>query len=202
MKYFFTSDWHVGEAQTPNTHSFLRPRPTDVMAEEWLADLKSKITPEDTLVFVGDLGIQLSDVNFFKRLPECRKILILGDKEYASKNFTEDEITKYVIHEKIFDETYYRYRLKIQGIDFVIAHKPSDCFGQGLPAICGHVHGIWRSAEMPKDLEPDVVSHDKLPIINVGIDVWGGLVSEEFIIHQYNAITKYYDDEAFPNRWK
>jgi hypothetical protein len=39
------------------------------------------------------------------------------------------------------------------------------------------------------------------PIINVGIDAWGGLVSEKFIAHQYDAVTKHYDDEASPARW-
>lgn len=167
-KYFFTSDWHVGEAQTPNTHSFLRPRPTEVMIEEWLKDLTLKITPEDTLVFVGDLGIQLSDCEFYKRLPECNKILIFGDKEYANKNFTKEEIIIKLSDLDIFHETYDFGYFPINGIEFFVSHKPSDCFNQPNPAICGHIHGIWRSAEMP----------NKQPIINVGIDVWGGLVSE------------------------
>jgi hypothetical protein len=75
-----------------------------------------------------------------------------------------------------------------------MAHKPVDLMGyaQHMPSLCGHVHGIWRTQCMPNGE----------PIINVGIDAWGGLVSEKFILHQYDAITKgYYDQNARVDQW-
>ncbi len=189
-KYFFTSDWHNGEQQTPNTHSYLRPRPTEQMVLEWLEDVRAKVTPEDTLVFVGDLGIQLTDYDFYTRLPKCNKILILGDKEYNNKHFTKEELLNYLADNDIFHEVYDFGNFEIDGVVYFVSHKPSDAFISDKPAICGHIHGIWRLATLPTGQ----------PIINVGIDVWGGVVSEDFIIHQHRAHGMY-DAEAFPAKW-
>jgi len=191
---WFTADWHAGEESRLNTHSFLRPRPTGVMVKEWLADCRAKIKPQDTLVFVGDLGIQLSDLGVFRALPECERVLVLGDKETESKHFTLDEFQKQNAKLGIFDQTYDHLYTEVAGQGFFLAHKPTDCLSQPTvrPAICGHVHGIWRTQPMPSGQ----------PIINVGIDAWGGVVSEEMIAHQYDCITRgYYDDNCRPATW-
>jgi calcineurin-like phosphoesterase family protein len=194
---YLTADWHIGEASTPNTHSFLRPRPTAVMVPEWLQMCHDKLTPDDTLVFLGDTGITLTDVDVLGHLPPCRKILILGDKETNSKYFTTRTLVRRVSALHMFDDVFESRVMLIAGREWYLAHKPSDCVKRCtteavMPALCGHVHGIWRSQKMPTGQ----------PIINVGIDAWGGLVSETFIAHQYDAITKYYDNEAFPATWE
>ena len=79
-KWWFTSDWHVGELQEENTHSFLRPYPTPIMVERWIDHLKENMSIGDTLVFVGDLAIQLRDLMFLSRLSDYNVIIILGDK--------------------------------------------------------------------------------------------------------------------------
>lgn len=194
MKYF-TSDWHVGETQAPNTHSYLRPYSTEVMIEKWMKMCYEKLSLEDEFYFVGDLAITLKDLEIYRYLPKCRKILILGDKEYANKNFTIEEFNIFIKELNIFDEILMNTFVKIGDINWYVSHKPTDCLEinakKEVPSLCGHIHGSWRSAEMP----------NIVPIINVAIDAWGGLVSEDFISHQYNAITKYYDINAFPNRW-
>lgn len=189
---FLTSDWHSGEQSTPNTHSFLRPRTTAIMVKDWLRQCHDVITAEDTLVFLGDVGITLDDLVLYGDLPTCHKILVLGDKEYANKNFDK---ALFIAENKrlgIFDTVVENTVMEIFGRQYFLSHKPTDCLEQPLPALCGHVHGIWRSAKMPNGQ----------PIINVGIDAWGGLVSEEFIEHQYNAINKFYDLNAFPAQWQ
>jgi calcineurin-like phosphoesterase family protein len=185
---YFTSDWHVGEDQLPNTHSFLRPRPTELMVEEWIQHCHAVLTPDDRLICLGDMILELKDFWVLEALPMCKaKLLVLGDKELQHN--------KLAVQEKVqtagFTMVAESWSLPIAGRDWFLSHKPSDCFNQSLPALCGHVHGIWRSQRMPNGQ----------PIINVGIDAWGGLVSEKFIAHQYDAITKHYDDEAFPARW-
>lgn len=192
-KLYFTSDWHVGEASAPNTHSFLRPRPTSVMVHEWLKECNEKIKSDDTLVFVGDLTVELSkeNIELLTQLPQCNKILVLGDKEYSNKNFTLHDFM-YSDIAKLFNKIDIETTIKVGDIEFYVSHRPLDCLGKKKPAICGHIHGCWRSAEMPGG---------NLPIINVGIDAWGGLVSEEFILHQHTAISKFYDNNVFPNRW-
>jgi len=190
-KIYFTADWHSGEPQLPNTHSFLRPYPTEVMLERWLQQCYEILQDEDLLVFVGDLAITLLDLDFYSRLPVCKKILVLGDKEYANKNFSRKDCLGTLIALKIFDEIVEDMEIEVMGINYFVSHKPEDCLKQELPAICGHIHGSWRTMQMPNGQ----------PIINVGIDVWGGLVSGEFITHQFNAITKFYDINAKPYNW-
>lgn len=190
MKYWFTADWHNGEIQAPHTHSFLRPKPTDIMVLRWLEEVIEKVKPEDTIVFVGDLGIELKDYEFYKLLPPCKKYLVLGDKEYNSKHFTEQQCLEYIESLNVFTVIEREMILNIHNQNFQISHKPSDCFETPLPAICGHIHGIWRTQKM----------NNGFPIINVGIDSWGQIVSEELLMHQYNAVAKgYYDHEAYIN---
>lgn len=189
---YFTADWHAGEARMPNTHSFLRPHDTPVMVEMWLKQCWELLHEEDTLVFVGDLAITLDDLEVYRRLPKCKKILVLGDKEYANKNFTLEEFMKRIKELQIFDEVVKETVVEVREIQFFLSHKPSECLSSGTAAVCGHVHGIWRTSRMPNGM----------PIVNVGIDAWGGLVSEEMLLHQYGAVLRHYDEETFPQDWK
>lgn len=191
-KIWFTADWHVGEQSAPNTHSFLRPRPTEVMVEEWLRDCHAKIAPEDTLVFLGDAIIDLHHIEVLRNLPDCSfKLFIRGDKEERFNHLAFDAECLSVG----FDTVHNSYGgWPIGEHTFYLAHKPTDCLlhADHQPALCGHVHGIWRTQRMPNGQ----------PIINVGIDAWGGLVSGEMIAHQYDCVTKgYYDKNCFPADW-
>lgn len=195
MAQFFTSDWHIGEKQTPNTHSFLRPYPTEVMAERWLAQCFELLKPEDELIILGDLAVSLDDLDFYRRLPPCTVSVVVGDKETGEKFFKWTDFLEKVKEPGLFDHVYCPSAfVMIEGKGFRLAHKPTDLFGYAtpMPSICGHVHGIWRTACMPNGE----------PLINVGIDAWGGLVSEAQIIHQYRAIKDgLYDKEARIDLW-
>jgi len=157
------------------------------MIEQWLQGCRDVLTSKDRLICLGDMVLSPDYFAVLKSLPKCKnKILVLGDKEL--------QFNRLLILEKAqaagFSAVVNTWVLPIAGRDWFLSHKPSDCHNQGLPALCGHVHGIWRSQRMPNGQ----------PIINVGIDAWGGLVSETFIAHQYEAVTKYYDDEALLSR--
>lgn len=189
-KKWFTSDWHAGEVAAPQNHSFCRPRPTNIMIMEWIKECRAKLTPDDELWFVGDLGLQLSDLPIYKKLPECHKILVLGDKEYNNVHFSQQEFAREEASLHLFDEVHRFHHVEIDGIQFFVAHKPEDCMNVNSPALCGHIHGIWRTQKM----------NNGQPIINVGIDAWHQLVSEELIMHQYHAVMKaYYDGNCFIN---
>lgn len=189
---WFTSDWHIGEEARPNTHSFLRPRPTQDMVKEWLDDCHAKIRSEDTLVFLGDAIIELQHLQVLRQLPNCRhKMFIRGDKEGRFNHLAFDAECLGVGFDTVHD-AYSGWPIGERS--FYLAHKPTDCLreAQDRPALCGHVHGIWRTQRMPNGQ----------PIINVGIDAWGGLVSDGFITHQYDCVTKgYYDENCFPADW-
>ena len=200
MANYFTSDWHIGELAAQNTHSLLRPKPTEIMANSWLTQCHRTLEPHDTLYILGDLAITLDDLWFYGRLPKCNKHIILGDKETNSTFTTFEwgrELTAIQLAhdpENCWCVSKY-WEVDIDGISFCLTHKPVDCMGFALakPGICGHVHGIWRTQCMPNGES----------IINVSIDAWGGIVSEEMIIHQYNAIKKgYYDKNARVDQWK
>lgn len=190
-KLWFTADWHIGEKAAPNTASYLRPRPTAVMVQEWLRDCHEKIAEQDTLYMLGDMIISDEYVSVLAQLPNCRKVLIRGDKEQK------------------FNDVYLGGELMAAGCEFMadvlwktiggntycMLHKPEDALSreEKMSFLCGHVHGAWRTTRLPSGF----------PIINVGIDAWGGLVSEEMIIHQYNCVTKgYYDVNCFPQDWE
>ncbi len=193
MALFFTADIHVGEARLPNTGSYLRPRPTNVMVHELFAQCHQLIKPNDTLVIVGDVGITLADLKVYRELPRCYKVLVLGDKEYASKHFTQDQFLAENQRLRIFDEVVTSTLVVVGGVSYFVSHKPTDCLKQERSALCGHVHGMWRTARMP----------NSQPIINVGMDAWcGGVVTEAFITHQYNCVTKgHYDVNCHPADW-
>lgn len=197
MKNYFTSDWHAGETPGavpffPGTHSFLRPHSTDVLVEKWLEECNAKIKPEDTLYFVGDLAINLKDLIVYRQLPKCKRVLVMGDKEYKNKNFSQEEFVATIGELKIFDEVVTSTTVQIAEQEFFVSHMPVDCLGQDKPSLCGHIHGVWRTQAMPNGQ----------PIINVGIDAWHTIVTEEFIMHQYNAITKgFYDKNCRIDQW-
>lgn len=190
-KTYFSADLHNGEQPTPNTHSFLRPGNTNELVLQWIKQCQQTLKPEDTLVLVGDLAIQLADLDVYAQLPACRKILVLGDKEYANKNFSREECLAKLASMGTFDSIVAYTTVTIGDVEFFVSHKPTDCFNQPLPAICGHIHGIWRTQKM----------NNSQPIINVGADAWGfQLVSEEYLMHQYTAVSKgYYDNNCFIN---
>ena len=201
MAKFFTSDWHVGEQATPDTHSFLRSKPTEVLAEEWLEQCHKLLKSDDIFYILGDLAVSLDDLSFYARLPKCETIIIFGDKEANDKNFSLNDWRN-----KMAEGWGYEgnkngwhcgsiWEVEVGEHSFCVAHKPEDCMEAALtkPALCGHVHGIWRTQCMPNGK----------PIINVGVDAWGGIVSEEMISHQYDAITKgHYDKNARVDLWK
>ena len=191
MKRLFTADWHVGELPAANTHSLLRVKPNEVLVEEWINLVNSKLTEEDELWFIGDLAINLDDLDFIKRI-NAKLIVILGDKELENKNFSYNEFLQKkaeITNEKDFIY-FLRKEIEINGITFQVMHKPVDCLKTDMPSICGHVHGIWRTQK----------SNTGQPLLNVGIDAWGQLVTEELIMHQYNAVIKgYYDSNCFIN---
>jgi len=195
MNKFFTADWHAGEAQSINTHSYLRQHPTDAMVEQWLKNAHEHVeSEEDEIIFVGDIGITLSDdMTVLHALPKCKKTFVLGDKEYASKYFTLEQFKAMMAENFPEIVVCQNTKVKVRSNTFFVSHKPTDCFAQEMPSICGHIHGTWRTQKM----------NNGQPIINVGVDTWGGLVTENFIDHQFNAITKgYYDINCFPNLWQ
>ncbi len=204
---YFTSDWHIGDPWAPNTRSFLRPYPTHVMAERWLEQCGELLKSGDELYILGDLAASFKDLDFYYglsafELGDNRRIHILcGNKETDGELFTLEEMNQRLQFlfgkddPSMLEISTGTQFVEIGGKGFRMAHKPEDLFGFAapMPSLCGHVHGIWRTQCLPNGM----------PIINVGIDAWGGLVSEAMILHECEAIVNgHYDKNARVDLWK
>lgn len=193
MKYF-TSDWHHGEEKLPNTHSYLRTVTGQELFKFMIKQVK-KLSASDTLVFNGDVAITLekfAEVSDAFKTCRCKKILIIGDKENANKNFIFTELESLGLL-NCFDNVELDTSINVNDISYYVVHKPLDGLSLNKPVICGHIHGVWKTQKMPNNN----------PIINVGIDAWvNQLVTESYIQHQYNAISKgYYDKNCQIQEW-
>ncbi len=186
---YLTSDWHLDDPYAPGSHIYLRPKPTDQLKEEWLAECHRLIQPDDDLYLLGDMVSHSCSLEFLDELPDCRIHYMPGNREMKIPHFTEQVF----LHAKKR-----RNRLEIFGehdhsVEFIeipnfgtwrASHRPAELIGFSLsmPAFCGHVHGVWRT---------QIINFDS-PLINVGIDAWGRLVSEELIAHEYRAVKEGY----------
>lgn len=191
MKRLFTADWHANELPAPHTHSFLRGDNTNNIIKKLIAKI-NEINPEE-VVFVGDVSVDIQGFEILKKInPKIRLVLIIGDKESSSRNYSFQDLKASGALD-IFAEVCESKIININGIDFAVAHKPVDVLDFEGPSLCGHVHGIWRTQKKPNGQ----------PIINVGMDAWSlEPVSEEWIMHQYGAVTKgYYDKNALVCEW-
>lgn len=185
MRYF-TADWHLGEPQAPNTHSYLRPYPNT----EFLKNLKGidKLTKDDTLYFLGDVAYNLEGLKEFaefrKTLP-CETFLILGDKETDNKLFSYGQGMKILF--ECFDQIYEYYDLDFLFGKAHLTHKPVDGFDSGTNVIHGHIHRTYG-----------VQKREGKSYINVGVDCWNmQIVPEHLIEHQHRAVLEFYDENCF-----
>ena len=123
-KQFFTADWHAGE----DDFTLLREESNKNLLEKWLKECHRKISSDDTLYLIGDLAISLNDLNIYKELPKCNKILILGNKEYDCEFASQKEISEKLQSINVFNQIEKNMIIECQGMKRFLAHKPEDCF--------------------------------------------------------------------------
>ncbi len=182
MKYF-TSDLHLGDDRIgingkPNL--FYRPFKSIVDQNSTMIINLQHIKEEDELYIIGDLIYDYEYVGLLKRLPKCKKYLIIGN--YDEKHI--DELKPY------FDEIRHCMTIKVGKYTVELNHYPKACLDVLSRtecadfAITGHIHGLWK---VQKNL------------INVSTDAWHFKpVSEDEILFCYNAMQNFYDENVFP----
>lgn len=198
MAKFFTADWHLDDEYVPGSHTFLRPKPTNILAQEWFDECRRLIKPDDELYLLGDMVSHVQALKMLDDLPDCRIFILRGNREQKIANF-EDEVFKRLVRRRnrvaiVGDNDQCIYDVDIGQTSWRISHKPVNLLGFALakPSLCAHVHGTWRTQCLP----------DGEPIINVGIDAWGRLVTEEIIAHEYRAVERgYYDINVRVDLW-
>ena len=175
MATFFTSDWHLGDDRIQ-----ILDRPfinKEEMENEFIKQHNNIVTSEDLVYIVGDIVCNkspeyLSHVNKFNG----KKILIRGNHDSI---FSDDELLKYFVQVIPDGEGI---DIDIDGVPCYIVHYPTrgkiDKFN-----LVGHIHTSWKH---------------QLNMLNIGIDVnHFKPVNSKDIKFQFNAISKYYDED----RW-
>lgn len=198
MSKFFTSDWHLDDSYTRGSHTFFRPKPTATLVPIWLDECHQLIQPDDELWLLGDMANCLETYRLLDALPDCKLNIMLGNREDKIPNFADEVLNYLPKHQSRAEvlgtssrETQYA---SLNTRVWRISHQPENLLGYSLavPALCGHVHGTWRTQQLPGGE----------PIINVGIDAWHRIVTEEHIEHERHAIKKgYYGRNVCAVQW-
>lgn len=171
---FFTSDLHLGHARIVE----LSHRPfadLEGMEDEIVARWRSTVGPRDIVWVLGDLTIDSQwkhGLEVMAGLPG-RKRLVSGnhDQAWPGKRDFHQYLRRYL---DVFETVTPFARIRVNGQPVMLSHFPydgdhtdGDRFTEyrlrdaGIPLLCGHVHGAWRTSP----------SHRGTPILNVGVDV-------------------------------
>jgi len=180
---YFTSDLHLGEERIGvNGKPNLLNRPFKSIDEQNKIILEnlSSIKNSDILYIVGDLLYSNKYEYLLEFLPNCYKILIMG-------NYDEDKLE---ILRQYFDEISDLKIIDLKNHKVYINHYPVKCLdalntNENIDfTITAHIHSLWR---VQKDM------------INVSTDAWHFKpVSEEQILFLYDAMINHYDENVFP----
>lgn len=197
MAHLFTADLHFGHNFVAGLRGFDSAEEHD---ESMIGGINSVTHEDDILWILGDIGIRTDEETLDKvgRL-KGRKMLISGNHDSTHpmhKNAWKS-------HEKalrVFEYVAPFQRLKIGGEYILLSHLPysgdhsdEDRYEQyrlkdeGLPLLCGHVHGAWEKRGNQW---------------NVGVD-FGAPVQEADVI-RWAKITKKMQawDALTPDEWK
>lgn len=173
MKYWFTSDLHLGHANIIGYCD--RPfKNVNDMDKKLIANWNARVKPEDTIFHLGDFCYRDSTKfsEYYNAL-NGNKIFIKGNHD--GNNGVKTPIIDMTIH--------------LGGKVLLLLHDPSDvsCFG-GRLILCGHVHTYWKFDR--RYWEPSKKESEWIDFCNVGVDQW------RFMPITINEILREY------SRWK
>lgn len=153
------------------------------MNETLITSWNQIVTPEDTIIHLGDFSMAYRSVELYTKRLNGKKILIAGNHDFVSsinkKSRNPENQSKWIQKYKDagWDEVYEETILDIPGTAQVrlchmpyadpdpsqdqrhLKHRPID---DGKTLLCGHVHTSWQTRRTPKGTL----------MINVGVDVW------------------------------
>ena len=171
---WITSDWHLFHKNIIKYCN--RPFNNEYeMTECLIRKVKEKISPNDTLLVLGDITIKSSKkwmvplYHLIASIPG-KKILVKGNHDLYHLDFYREIGFKYIVE-----------FITIQ--DYIFVHDPSRAFGNR-KVICGHVHEKWKT---------NIV--DGRECINVGVDQWNfEPVKLSEIINNSDSIIKFFEE--------
>lgn len=180
MAKFFSADLHVGEGPIPGTPTYYRWGPPEAFQRHFLDLCHQQLSEDDDLYLVGDLVCSVQDIKFYDQLPDCRLHIVCGNKENRIENFAKEAFSRLPSRRNRMEIIPETTTVEINDCTWRLVHRPEDALKYSvlLPTLCGHVHRFWSTKKLPSGE----------PIINVGIDIWGNLVSEDFLKLQYRGV--------------
>lgn len=154
MTTWLTSDWHLFHERIIELTD--RPfRNVDDMHSTILGQYHSRVQPDDTVWFLGDLTLRGP-----KQIKSIRAIVgqLPGNKHFIVGN-----------HDRLKPESYLRMGflsfhtsadILYRDRWYHLVHDPVDALSGTKRLICGHVHNNWKSRTQP------------YRTVNIGVDSW------------------------------
>ena len=170
MKYFFTSDLHLGHARIINytNRPFKNVGEMDyVLMRNW----NSRVKPEDVVFFVGDFCFKSAGG---LKAQEYRQQL-KGNIIFLAGNHDNNNSLKTCIHD---------ISIYLGGKHLLLVHRPEEsAYGYDLSLI-GHVHDAWKFRTLKFRKYP------AWDVCNVGVDAFGRPVTINEILDEYQIWKK------------
>ena len=169
MKYYFTSDLHFCHENIIKYCK--RPfRNIEHMHKELIKRWNARITPEDTVIHVGDFG--------FSKNAFAMKDRLNGNIIFIKGNHDRNNKIKTRIASLVF---------QIEGHLYNVVHDPAYANVNYEINITGHVHDKWEIKRIKK-------GYAFTDCINVGVDVWNFYpITYEEIMQRYRKWRKKYE---------
>jgi len=182
MKYFFTSDYHLGHSRI--IEYCKRPFKTvEEMNETIIKNHNEKVKPGDVVFFLGDFcfckgnqgGINKA-IEYEKRL-NGKIIFIKGNHDHTN--------TLNAVIENM--------EITHGGMNIFMTHNPDDADMTFKLNLVGHAHEKWKSQIIENQVKSQLAfdfGYSSV-LINIGVDVWNFRpVSIEEILKEYQRTKK------------
>ncbi len=179
MAKFFTSDWHLNETRIkPEFNPFFRPfKSIDEQNKIIIDKCNAMVGPDDELIHLGDVSIDLDGLKLMDRIICKNRTLIIG-------NYDDDKLEEL---KQYFPKMVRGAYITVGDVKYYLNHYPVNAKDDKMN-IVGHIHGLWK-------VQPNM--------INVGVDAWNyEPLDEARIKFVTEAIHKHYDDNVFPLKRK
>lgn len=148
---YFTADTHFSINDVTIIDREFRPfKNLEEMNNKIIEIWNKQVTKNDTIYCLGDfVNYNWEDVDYdvtfkFVKKINAKLVLILGNNEerILKNDFNDnfESFKKYLISLGFFDVVRHDLTLKINGYDYYLTHKPSDCNKKSEYNLFGHVH--------------------------------------------------------------
>lgn len=187
-KLLLTGGLFLNMDLSPNNPIYLRTEFSGEVIKKLIKEVNG-VDRNKVLIVLGDSITKLSSLEYFLAIPNCPKILILGNLELNNPNYTIKELKERNKQLQAFDYIIEECRIKTllgeKEVGFYCSSNPINAFDKSAAAVCGHVNNAWKLQKMKNGF----------PIISVAWDSWNRIISNREIHYSINQIEKFSEKE-------